>query len=239
MSVCWEISSLPRKIALHFGFLALVFQSLSSEQRGQECHCPTYVLPRRNLPPHSWLRVTSDMDDPSNADVWLLNSCTVKNPAEDHFRNNIKKAQEQNKVVVVAGCVPQAQPRTDYLKGLSIIGKLPRWWSVQNSQQCPGSCRVPASDSQTRCNYSCVDMDFFTHHACHSVRLLGPKKDNGKRLGGARLDLPKIRKNPLIEIISINTGAWLFFRPVVSGQHAEQVDTMTNPLVMKERLISL
>lgn len=40
----------------------------------------------------------------------------------------------------------------------------------------------------------------------HSVRLLGQKKDGGRRLGGARLDLPKIRKNPLIEIISINTG---------------------------------
>lgn len=29
-------------------------------------------------------------DDPTEADVWLLNSCTVKNPAEDHFRNSIK-----------------------------------------------------------------------------------------------------------------------------------------------------
>lgn len=33
-----------------------------------------------------------------------------------------RKAQEQQKKVVVAGCVPQAQPRMDYLKGLSIIG---------------------------------------------------------------------------------------------------------------------
>ncbi|KAM7382630.1 hypothetical protein PAMP_002353 [Pampus punctatissimus] len=65
-------------------------------------------------------------DDPSEADLWLLNSCTVKNPAEDHFRNSIKKAQEQQKKVVVAGCVPQAQPRMDYLKGLSIIG----WYKV-------------------------------------------------------------------------------------------------------------
>ncbi|XP_016308622.1 threonylcarbamoyladenosine tRNA methylthiotransferase-like [Sinocyclocheilus anshuiensis] len=61
-------------------------------------------------------------ENPSDADLWLLNSCTVKNPAEDHFRNSIKKAQEQNKKVVVAGCVPQAQPRTDYLRELSIIG---------------------------------------------------------------------------------------------------------------------
>ena len=33
-----------------------------------------------------------------------------------------RKAQDQQKKVVVAGCVPQAQPRMDYLKGLSIIG---------------------------------------------------------------------------------------------------------------------
>uniref|UniRef100_A0A8K9V415 tRNA-t(6)A37 methylthiotransferase n=1 Tax=Oncorhynchus mykiss TaxID=8022 RepID=A0A8K9V415_ONCMY len=113
------------------------------------------------------------------ADLWLLNSCTVKNPAEDHFRNSIKKAQEQDKKVVVAGCVPQAQPRMDYLKGLSIIG-------VQQIDRV-----VEVVDEAVK---------------GHSVRLLGQKKDNGKRLGGARLDLPKIRKNPLIEIISINTG---------------------------------
>ncbi|EGV99226.1 CDK5 regulatory subunit-associated protein 1-like 1 [Cricetulus griseus] len=61
-------------------------------------------------------------ENASDADLWLLNSCTVKNPAEDHFRNSIRKAQEENKKIVLAGCVPQAQPRQDYLKGLSIIG---------------------------------------------------------------------------------------------------------------------
>ncbi|NXA46984.1 CDKAL methylthiotransferase, partial [Nothocercus julius] len=118
-------------------------------------------------------------ENSAEADLWLLNSCTVKNPAEDHFRNSIKKAQDGNKKVVLAGCVPQAQPRQDYLKGLSIIG-------VQQID------RVVEVVEETIKG--------------HSVRLLGQKKDNGKRLGGARLDLPKIRKNPLIEIISINTG---------------------------------
>ncbi|NXO30592.1 CDKAL methylthiotransferase, partial [Cisticola juncidis] len=118
-------------------------------------------------------------DNSAEADLWLLNSCTVKNPAEDHFRNSIKKAQEEKKKVVLAGCVPQAQPRQEYLKGLSIIG-------VQQID------RVVEVVEETIKG--------------HSVRLLGQKKDNGKRLGGARLDLPKIRKNPLIEIISINTG---------------------------------
>ncbi|XP_044282292.1 threonylcarbamoyladenosine tRNA methylthiotransferase [Varanus komodoensis] len=118
-------------------------------------------------------------ENAAEADLWLLNSCTVKNPAEDHFRNSIKKAQEGRKKVVLAGCVPQAQPRQAYLQGLSIIG-------VQQID------RVVEVVEETIKG--------------HSVRLLGQKKDNGKRLGGARLDLPKIRKNPLIEIISINTG---------------------------------
>ncbi|KAA0702911.1 Threonylcarbamoyladenosine tRNA methylthiotransferase [Triplophysa tibetana] len=30
-------------------------------------------------------------EDSSDADLWLLNSCTVKNPAEDHFRNSINQ----------------------------------------------------------------------------------------------------------------------------------------------------
>lgn len=56
------------------------------------------------------------LDVKEDADLWLLNSCTVKNPAEDHFRNEIKKATELSKKAVVAGCVPQGQPRADYLQ---------------------------------------------------------------------------------------------------------------------------
>ena len=37
----------------------------------------------------------------------------------------------------------------------------------------------------------------------HSVRLFGQKKEGVKKLGGASLHLPKIRKNPLIEIIGM------------------------------------
>ena len=39
-----------------------------------------------------------------------------------------------------------------------------------------------------------------------SVRLFSQRKAGGQKLGGAPLDLPKIRKNPLVEIIAINTG---------------------------------
>ena len=49
----------------------------------------------------------------------------------------------------------------------------------------------------------------------HAVRLLGQKKKEGQKIGGARLDLPKIRKNPLIEIIAINTGCVLSYFIIV------------------------
>lgn len=40
----------------------------------------------------------------------------------------------------------------------------------------------------------------------NTVRFLQQKKSSGKKLGGASLSLPKVRRNPLIEIIAINTG---------------------------------
>lgn len=40
----------------------------------------------------------------------------------------------------------------------------------------------------------------------NTVRFLQQKKEAGKKIGGASLSLPKVRRNPLIEIIAINTG---------------------------------
>ena len=111
--------------------------------------------------------------------MWLLNSCTVKNPAEDHFRNHIENGHNLGKKVVVAGCVPQGAPRADYLKGLSVVG-------VQQIDRV-----VEVVEETLKGN---------------SVRLFGQKKSAGKKQGGASLLLPKVRRNPLIEIISINTG---------------------------------
>ena len=46
----------------------------------------------------------------------------MKTPAEDHFKNEIESGKETGKAVVVAGCVPQGQPKADFLKGASVIG---------------------------------------------------------------------------------------------------------------------
>ncbi|XP_025018102.1 threonylcarbamoyladenosine tRNA methylthiotransferase isoform X2 [Tetranychus urticae] len=113
------------------------------------------------------------------ADLVVLNSCTVKNPSEDHFRNAINSAKDKNKFVVVAGCVSQATPNVGYLKNLSILG-------VQQIDRV-----VEVVEETLKGN---------------RVRLLGKKKVNRRKAGGASLNLPKIRRNPLIEIIPISTG---------------------------------
>ncbi|EDQ86849.1 uncharacterized protein MONBRDRAFT_10557 [Monosiga brevicollis MX1] len=103
-------------------------------------------------------------DKREGADLWILNSCTVKTPSEDTFNNEIRDARSRNIPVVLAGCVPQ-------------------------TMQIDRVVEVVEETLQGR-----------------TVRLLGSKKVDGRKTGGTALDLPKIRRNPLIEIIPINTG---------------------------------
>jgi len=124
-------------------------------------------------------RVSLKDSERLKANVWLLNSCTVKNPAEDHFKNAINAAQSADIPVVVAGCVPQGAPKDKFVKGLSTIG-------VQQIDRV-----VEVVEETLKGN---------------TVKIMGPKKSGGKRVGGADLSLPKIRRNPYIEVISINTG---------------------------------
>ncbi|XP_063363141.1 threonylcarbamoyladenosine tRNA methylthiotransferase [Cydia amplana] len=119
-------------------------------------------------------------EDKWQAQLWLLNSCTVKSPSEDHFKNEVELGKSRGIHVVVAGCVPQGAPRAGYLQGISVVG-------VQQID------RIVELVEETLKG--------------HTVRLLGQKKTStGRKAGGASLLLPKVRKNPLIEIIPINTG---------------------------------
>ncbi|XP_028168342.1 threonylcarbamoyladenosine tRNA methylthiotransferase-like isoform X2 [Ostrinia furnacalis] len=61
-------------------------------------------------------------EDKWQAQLWLLNSCTVKSPSEDHFKNEVELGQSRGVHVVVAGCVPQGAPRSSYLARLSVVG---------------------------------------------------------------------------------------------------------------------
>ena len=110
--------------------------------------------------------------EPENADLWFLNSCTVKNPSETAFMNLVKRAKERKKGIVVAGCVPQGDRNINGLEGVSIVG-------VSQIDRV-----VEVVEETLKGN---------------TVRLLSKKTLPS-------LDLPKIRKNPLVEIVPISTG---------------------------------
>jgi len=114
-----------------------------------------------------------------DADLWLLNSCTVKNPSEQTFVNEIENAKKHNILVVLAGCVPQASQKDKRWKPYSVIG-------VQQIDRV-----VEVVEETLKGN---------------TVRYMRERKRLRQKLGGADLELPKIRKNPLIEIIPISTG---------------------------------
>lgn len=88
-------------------------------------------------------------------------------------------AKKIGKHLVLAGCVPQGAPKSNFVQGLSIVG-------VQQIDRI-----VEVVEETLKGN---------------TVKLMGTKKANGKKIGGASLLLPKVRRNPLIEIIAINTG---------------------------------
>jgi len=45
------------------------------------------------------------------AEVVVFNTCTVKGPTEAFFKKKLEELKKQNKKVVIAGCIPQSQPR--------------------------------------------------------------------------------------------------------------------------------
>ena len=60
--------------------------------------------------------------DPGDADVWVVNTCTVKNPSQSAMNTVITKGKAQGKKLVIAGCVPQGDKKAKELEDLSLIG---------------------------------------------------------------------------------------------------------------------
>ncbi|XP_057469805.1 uncharacterized protein LOC130758852 isoform X2 [Actinidia eriantha] len=61
-------------------------------------------------------------DNPEEADLWLINTCTVKSPSQSAMETLISKCRSAKKPLVVAGCVPQGSRDLKELEGVSIVG---------------------------------------------------------------------------------------------------------------------
>ncbi|WIA30265.1 hypothetical protein OEZ86_000355 [Tetradesmus obliquus] len=56
------------------------------------------------------------------AQLWLINSCTVKSPSQSAMATIISAGKAARKPLLVAGCVPQGDRKAAELKGLSLLG---------------------------------------------------------------------------------------------------------------------
>jgi len=56
------------------------------------------------------------------ADLWLINTCTVKSPSQSAMDTVIAAGKAAGKPLVVAGCVPQGDRNAEALDGLSLLG---------------------------------------------------------------------------------------------------------------------
>ncbi|KAK1576244.1 hypothetical protein Q3G72_012190 [Acer saccharum] len=61
-------------------------------------------------------------ENPEEADLWLINTCTVKSPSQSAMDTLITKGKNAKKPLVVAGCVPQGSRDLKQLEGVSIVG---------------------------------------------------------------------------------------------------------------------
>ncbi|OAY23750.1 threonylcarbamoyladenosine tRNA methylthiotransferase [Manihot esculenta] len=61
-------------------------------------------------------------DLPEHADLWLVNTCTVKSPSQSAMDTLLAKGKSAKKPLVVAGCVPQGSRNLKELEGVSIVG---------------------------------------------------------------------------------------------------------------------
>jgi threonylcarbamoyladenosine tRNA methylthiotransferase CDKAL1 len=56
------------------------------------------------------------------AEAVIINSCTVKGPSQERFFAHVRKLRKEGKHVIVAGCVPAADPTHAEFATLSVIG---------------------------------------------------------------------------------------------------------------------
>ncbi|KAI3464344.1 hypothetical protein Pfo_021007 [Paulownia fortunei] len=61
-------------------------------------------------------------ENQDEADLWLINTCTVKSPSQSAMETLIGKCRNAKKPLVVAGCVPQGSRDLKELEGVSIVG---------------------------------------------------------------------------------------------------------------------
>jgi MiaB-like tRNA modifying enzyme len=117
--------------------------------------------------------VISDERSVKNADLLILNTCTVKAPTEQRALFRIEELSKLKKPLIITGCLAQTQP--DRIRTIA-----------------------PKA--------SIVGTHAITNIAKFAIRALEGERVEELGEGGKKVCLPKIRRNPVIDIVQINEG---------------------------------
>eukprot|EP01084_Bolivina_argentea_P245285 410684_1 len=128
-------------------------------------------------------KVTFKDNESFEANIWILNSCTVKGRAQNLFETALKKAISLGKYVISAGCVPSGDKKNNLWSNVSIIG-------VQQID------KISYVVEQTLAG-NIVQL-FKTKNTKNTKQNTNKQKPT--------LAMPKMRRNKYEEIIPINTG---------------------------------
>lgn len=145
-------------------------------------------------------RVTFKEDESLDANIWILNSCTVKGRAQNLFESALKKAKELNKFIVSAGCVPSGDKKNELWSDVSIIG-------VQQIDQINYVVKQTLNGNIVKLlKNKKVTNQINERNEKNEMNEVRDKKKTTRKGGGAPLSMPKLRRNKYEEIIPINTG---------------------------------
>jgi MiaB-like tRNA modifying enzyme len=117
--------------------------------------------------------VISDENAAKNADLLILNTCTVKAPTEQRAFFRIAELSKLKRPLIVTGCLAQTQP--DRIRAIA-----------------------PKA--------SIVGTHAITNIAKFAIRTLEGERIEELGEGGKKVCLPKIRRNPVIDILQISEG---------------------------------
>jgi threonylcarbamoyladenosine tRNA methylthiotransferase CDKAL1 len=145
-----------------------------------------------------------------DADVWLLNSCTVKDPSEQAVGTFVREAAARGKAVVVAGCVPQAQKTARVLQPPPLPPPLP---TTTDSNNDDGHDQTTKNSHHRRRPIAVGLLGVAQLARAAEVVEAAVRGESLALLGRGRgeralpdAELPQARRNPHVAIVPLSQG---------------------------------
>ena len=113
-----------------------------------------------------------EFSNENEADLVIVNTCSVKSSTENTIKSDVKKLNEKGKKIIVAGCISDADP--------SLARKL--------SKNIIGTHNITKIDEVVENTFNGIEKEII-----------------GKRIE-LKILQPKIRKNPIIDIVPVESG---------------------------------